>query len=95
MRAFFISQFEYYPLVLMFNMRHLDSKNNRIQERALRIAYKDYGSSFNTLLENDDSVNIHVKHLRNLMFIEIFKTKRNINPPSMREFSTSVMLFII
>ena len=68
----------------MFHSRHLNSKINNIHERALKIAYKDYDSSFNTLLEKDDSVNIHVKHLRNLM-IEIFKTKGNINPPFMRE----------
>ena len=68
----------------MFHSRHLNSKINRIHERALRIAYKDYDSSFNTLLEKYDSVNIHVKHLRNLM-IEIFKTKGNINPPFMWE----------
>ena len=84
MRAFVISQFEYCPLVWMFHSRHLNSKINRIHERALRIAYKDYDSSFNTLLENDGSVNIHVKHLRNLL-IEMFKTKGNINPPFMRE----------
>ena len=79
----------------MFHSRHLNSKINRIHERALRIAYKNYDSSFNTLLEKDDLVNIHVKHLRNLM-IEMFKTKGNINPPFTREiFSASVMLFII
>ena len=84
MRAFVISQFEYCPLVWMFHSRHLNSKINRIHETAVRIAYKDYDSSFNALLEKDDSVNIHVKHLRNLM-IEMFKTKGNINPPFMWE----------
>ena len=48
------------PLVWMFHSRHLNSKINRINERALRIAYRDYDSSFNTLLEKYDSVNIHV-----------------------------------
>ena len=84
MRAFVISQFDYCPVVWMFNSRHLKSKINRIHERARRIAYKDYDSSFNTLPENDDLVNIHVKHLRNLM-IEMFKIKANINLPVMRE----------
>ena len=68
----------------MFHSRHLNSKINRIHETALRIAYKDYDSSFNALLEKDVSVNIHIKHLRNLM-IEMFKTKGNINPPFMWE----------
>ena len=56
MRAFVISQFQYCPLVWMFHSRHLNNKINRIHERALRIAYKDYESSFNTLLEKDNSV---------------------------------------
>ena len=71
MRAFVISQSEYCPLVWMFHSRHLNSKINRIHERPLRIAYKDYDSSFYTLLERDDSVNIHVKHLRNLMIEKV------------------------
>ena len=84
LRAFVISQIEYCPLVWMFYSRHLNSKFNRIHDTALRIAYKDYDFSFNTLLENNDSVSIHVKHLQNLI-IEIFKTKGNINPPFIRE----------
>ena len=84
MRAFVISQFQYCPLVWMFHSRHLNNKINRIHERALRTAYKDYESSFNTLLEKDKSVNIHVKNLQTLM-IEMFKTRENINPPFMRE----------
>ena len=84
MRAFVISQFQYFPLVWMFHSRHLNNKINRIHERALRIAYKDYESSFNTLLEKDKSVNIHVKNLQTLM-IEMFKTRENINPPFIKE----------
>ena len=84
MRAFVISQFQYCPLVWMFHSRHLNNKINRIHERALRIAYKDYESSFNTLLGKDDSVSIHAKNLQTLL-IEMFKTKENINPPFMRE----------
>ena len=84
MRAFVISQFQYCPFVWMFHSRHLNNKVNRIREKALRIAHKDYQSSFNTLLEKDDSINIHVKNLQTLM-IEMFKTKENINPPFMKE----------
>ena len=84
MRAFVISQFQYGPLVWMFHSGHLNNKINRIHERALRVAYKNFESSFNTLIEKDDSVSIHVKNLQTLM-IEMFKTKENINPPFMRE----------
>ena len=84
MRAFVISQFQYCPLVWMFHSRHLNNKINRIHERALRIVYKDYESNFNTLLGKDNSVSIHAKNLQILM-IEMFKTKENMNPHFMKE----------
>ena len=53
MRAFVTSQFQYCPLVWMFHSRKMNNKINRLHERALRIAYKDYTSSFVSLLEKD------------------------------------------
>ena len=94
MRAFIITQFQYCPLVWMFHSRHLNNKIYRIHERALRIAYKDYESSFSNLLKKDDTVSIHAKNLQTLM-IEMFKTKKNINPPFMKEIFVSVLLLII
>ena len=84
MRAFVLSQFQYCQLAWMFHSRHLNNKINKIHERALRIAYKDYVSSFDTLLERDKSVTIHTKNLQTLM-TEIFKTRNNMNPPFMNE----------
>ena len=84
MRFSVISQFQYCPLAWMFHSRHLNSKIKKMHERALRIAYKDYESSFSTLLERDTSVTIHSKNLQVLM-IEMFRTKENINPPFMKE----------
>ena len=80
MRPFVISHYQYW----MFHSRHLNNKIDRIHERALRIAYRDYQSNFNVLLENDCSVSMHVENLQTLM-IEIFETKQNLNPPSMKE----------
>ena len=80
MRCFVISQFQYCPLAWMFHSRHLNNKINKIHERALRIAYKDYESSFSTLLESDTSVTIHTKNLQILM-TEMFKTKGELKPP--------------
>ena len=68
----------------MFHSRHLNNKINRIRKRTMRIAYKDYESSFNTLLKKDNSVSIHAKNLQTLLS-EMFKTKVNINPPFMKE----------
>ncbi len=84
MRAFVTSQFQYCPLVWMFHSRKMNNKINRLHERALRIAYKDYSSSFATLLEKDRSVTVHEKNMQ-LLMTEMFKTINNLNPPFMNE----------
>ena len=84
MRAFVMSQFQYCQLAWMFHRRYLNNKINKIHERALRIAYKDYDSSFDVSLERDKAVTIHTKNLQTLM-TEIFKTQKNLNPPFMNE----------
>ena len=55
-----------------------------MHERALRIAYNDYRSDFNHLLEKDDSVTIHHKNIQALA-IEINKTMNDLNPVFMKE----------
>ena len=55
------------------------SKINNIHERALRIAYQDFTSSFAELLINDNSVSIHQRNLQ-LLVTEVYRTKMNINP---------------
>ena len=67
MRAFLTSQFQYCPLVWMFHSRKMNDKVNRLHERALRIAYKDYTASFVSLLEKYGSVTIHQKNVQLLM----------------------------
>ena len=64
LKTFFESLFNYCPLIWMFCGRSLNNKINVLHERALRIAYNDYTSSFETLLDNDFSVTIHQKNLR-------------------------------
>ena len=63
----------------MLHSRHLNNTINRIQERALGIAYKDFESSFKTLMEKDESVSIHAKEPVNTL-IETFRIKADINP---------------
>ena len=84
MRAFVMSQFQYCQLAWTLHSRHLNNEINKIQGRALRIAYKDCVSCFDTLLEIDESVTIHTKNLQTLM-TEMFKTQNNLNPPFMNE----------
>ena len=46
MKTFVESQFNYCPLIWMFHSRHLNNKINNVQEKALRIVYSDYKSTF-------------------------------------------------
>ena len=82
--SFIISQFSYCPLIWMIHNRGLNNKINHIHERALRIVYKDYSSSFKELLAKDKSVTIHQRNLRQLA-IEIFKVKMGLSPVIMKE----------
>ena len=64
MNAFFTSQFSYCPLVWMYRGRTNNNKMNRLHDRYLRIVYNDKQSSFNELLEKDDSVSIHMRNIQ-------------------------------
>ena len=50
---FITSHFSYYPLVWMFHSRRLNNRIDHIHERALKIIYQDYNSSFKELLRKD------------------------------------------
>ena len=41
MKAFIASEFGYFPLVWMFQSRNLNSRVNKLHERALRMVYED------------------------------------------------------
>ena len=84
MKAFISSQFGYCSLVWMFCSRRLNSRINRIQERALRTVYNDKSSTYPELLEKDSSVSIHCRNLQ-VLATEIFKSKNNLSPPVMQE----------
>ena len=89
MKSFIISQFSYCPLIWMMHNRGLNNKINHIHERALRIVYNDYSSTFEDLLNKDKSVTIHQRNLQQLA-IEIFKVKIGIAPIIMNEIFTFV-----
>ena len=84
MNSFFMSQFNYCPLVWMCHSRLLNNKINRLHERCLRIVYCDKKSSFQELLNNDGSVSIHTKNLQTLA-TEMFKTYKKLSPPIFEE----------
>ena len=74
MNAFIFSPFGYCPLVWMFHSRKLNNRINNIHERALTIIYRDYESTFQQLLKQNNSVAIYRRNLQ-ILATEIFKTK--------------------
>ena len=58
LNAFITSHFLYAPVVWMFHSKKLNNRINKIHERALRIVYKDYTSSFDDLPVKDNSFKI-------------------------------------
>ena len=60
-KSFITSQFNCYPIDRMCHSRSLSNKVNQIHDRALRIVYRDFQSSFSSLLIKDNSFTIHQK----------------------------------
>ena len=84
LKTFIESQFSYCPLIWMFCSRKLNKRINHIHERALRLTYDDYTSSFKNLLIRDKSVSIHHRNIQYLA-VEMFKVVNGIAPPLMKE----------
>ena len=59
LKLFVEPQFRYCPLVWTFHGREISRKINRIDDRSVRIIYREYNSSFKDLLKKDNSVCIH------------------------------------
>ena len=64
MNTFLTLEFSYCSLVWMCHSRTNNSKINRLNERCLRTVYNNKQSSFNELLEKDDSVSIHLRNVQ-------------------------------
>ena len=79
MKAFIASEFGYCPLEWMFQSRNLNCQVNKLHERALRIVFQDYASSFTELLEKDNSTAIQ------LLATELFKVNNGLLLPFMNE----------
>ena len=71
--SFIEAQFKYCPLTWMFCSRSCNNKINKLHERALRLVYDDYESSFDVLLNKNKSFSIHHQNIQKLM-IEVYKS---------------------
>ena len=87
MKSFITSQFSYCPIIWMYCQRKSNNLINKIHERALRIAYNDFNSDFESLLAKDDSVSIHDRNIQALA-IQVYKTVNDLNPIFMKEIFT-------
>ena len=84
MKAFISSYFGYCPLVWMFHSRKLNHRINNIQERALRLVFKDHTSSYQTLLEKDNSVPVHIRNIQ-VLATELYNVANGISSEIMKE----------
>ena len=84
LKTFIESQFSYCPLIWMFCSGTMNKKINHIHERALRIVYRDYESSFDSLLNKDRSLTFHHRNIHQVA-IEMFKIKHDLSPPFMKD----------
>ncbi len=79
LKTFIESQFSYCTLIWMFCTRKMNRKINHIHERALRLVYNDYITSFKELLRRDNSVSIHHRNIQNVA-IEMYKVMNDLSP---------------
>ena len=62
----------------------MNKKINRIHERALRLVYLDYDSTFEELLSKDGSLCFHHRNIHQVA-IEMYKVKHELSPPFMKD----------
>ena len=88
-KSFIESQFAYCPLVWMCREKTSYDRMYHLHERALRTVYNDDVSTFEKLLEKDNSITIQVRNLR-ILAIELYKTKENLAVLIMRKIFNSL-----
>ena len=84
MKAFFMSQFSYCPLVWMCHSRTLNNKINKLHEMALRLVYDDKQSTCEELLNINKSITIHHRNLQ-VLVTELYKVHYGLAPEPMND----------
>ena len=81
-KTFVESQFNYCPLIWMFHSRRQNNNIKNVHEKALRIVYFDYKSTFQELLDKDASFSVHHRNIQTST-IEIYKHIHGLPPAIM------------
>ena len=66
LNSFIRSHFSYHPMVWMFHSKNQNERTNHIHEDVIRILYKDFRSSFQELLIEDNSMSFIAKICQNV-----------------------------
>ena len=82
LNAVVLSNCSYCPLIWLFCSKTATNDINRPHKRALRILYRDCESTFEELLERDNTKTTHTKNQQKLM-IEVYKSFNHLNPEYM------------
>ena len=82
--SFIMSNFNYCPLVWHFCGQVNNQKLEQIQERALRILFADYNSSYLELLNRAGTTTLLIQRLR-LIALAVFKSLHGLNPPCLND----------
>ena len=85
--SFIMSNFNYCPLVWHFCGHVNNQKLEKIQERALRILFADYNSSYIELLGKAGTTTLLIQRLR-LIALTVFKSLHGMNPPCLNDMFT-------
>ena len=86
-KSFITSNFSYCPLVWHFCGQVNNQKLEKIQERALRILFADYNSSYTELLGRAGTTTLLIQRLR-LIALTVFKSLHGLNPPCLNDMFT-------
>ena len=68
----------------MFHSRKLNNKVNKLHERYLRIVYNNNTSTYEELLETDNSLSVHFRNVQALV-IELYKVVNGFSPDIMKD----------
>ena len=83
-KIFIMSNFNYWPVILLFTSKASLSKLETLQKRALWLVLNNYESNYQNLLHNCNVPRIKILLLRNIA-IEVYKCVTKINPAYLNE----------